>query len=179
MTSPVLYRSIALIALGLVAYLVLELAYLGQLRLESTRHSANAQQLADMDSRLTDLRSRLISTPVSAPSTRQVSFVEGTPDQALISLQEVTQALLTTSGGTAMAIQGSQAPSGATLTRLTVLVRATLSEQALLTFVRDVESLPNSIFVQKLDVLPPPAGASGTAGLDVTIVIGATHSNAV
>lgn len=179
MNATTLYRWMAIGALLLLAYATVELTYLGPLRFELTRRSGNVEQLSDLGGRASSAQAALASLPDVSQSEVAASFVDGTPDQALIALQEIVQGAVASAGAMQLAIQGSQTSIGPGIARLNVLVRASFSEAALLSFLREIESLPTLLSVQKLDVLPPAPGQVGSPGLDVTVMIGAIHSNAV
>jgi hypothetical protein len=178
MNSQPLHRGIAATVLILLCYAVVEFGYLGPLLSELSRGAENAQLLSDIEDRLTALEVQYASLPAEEQSQANVGFSEGTADQNLIVLQETVQTFLVSSGGQAMAIQGSQVPEVSGLTRLTVFARAAFQEQSLLNFLRQVESSPTGISIQSLEVLPPPSGQGGSPMLDVTILLGAVHSNA-
>lgn len=180
MISLGLRRALFALCITLIGYAVLEFAYFGQLRTLLAAQEDLQQQVLDLDKRLADSQRQLSALPaISTQTNQEGAFISATPEQSLVALQESVQGFVVATGGNITALQGTQDPGGGGIARMTVLVQASFSEQSLLSFVRQIESSPNLISIQKLDIQPPPTGQSGLINLGVTVVLGAVHKDAI
>lgn len=166
----------ALLLFGCAALVGTDLLYLapearGRTELEELRAT-----LADYDRRLAKARAELsqLHGPISDPASLVLVSNEA---ESVPWLQSRIRQAVAATGGIAMTSQTGSTPLSEQRTKLSLLLRASFEEGALLNFLKQVESGMPPLIVESLAVQPTNAGR-GQPSLDVTATIFVIVSNA-
>lgn len=103
-------------------------------------------------------------------------FASSSPDDSLQAMQLALRDTFTHAGGLVLVSEASQSPLAGALSKLTVSVRAQLSESSLLTLIREVETLEPQIAVEGVDVSASAGAATGS--VNVGLEFAAVHRDA-
>ncbi|MEQ1901885.1 MAG: GspMb/PilO family protein [Devosia sp.] len=147
------------------------------IRTESARVASAQSLIDDLRARRATVRAAFSRLPLTAGGVDPRLDAEGSVQDGLQRFQERVRAALTVAGGTPIVSQTGSEAGTENLTTMRLLLRAELSEQGLMGFLKEVESGVPKISIGALEMHKQPGGASDNLELTVTLIM--LHADAL